>query len=102
METNRPVLQPLTHYHTNLTLIDCLIFNNVLNLISAISRPPVHLSMISLSYGTVPYYSAQHSFQATGCFPSQPSSKIKVTSGRQMSPVAMIFISLKEIGQAGN
>ena len=54
-------------------LIDCMVFNVVFNSISVISRRPVHLSM--LSWSSYNQYSAQYSFQTTGCFPTLPLSK---------------------------
>ena len=54
-------------------LICCIFYYAVFNIILIISRYPVHLSM--LSWGSFDQYSTQYSFQATGCFPTQSSSK---------------------------
>ena len=48
-------------------------FNAVLNSISVISQWPMHLSM--LSWSSFNQFSAQYSFQASGCFPTSPLSK---------------------------
>ena len=50
-------------------LICCMGFNAVFNTISVISQRPVHLPM--LSWSSIDQYSAQYSFQATGCFPNE-------------------------------
>ena len=49
-------------------VIDCMMFNAIFNRISVISQRPVHLSI--LSWCSFNQYSAQYSFQATGCFPT--------------------------------
>ena len=54
-------------------LIDCMVFNAVFNSITIVLGWPVHLSM--LSWSSFNQYSAQYSFQATGCFPIQPMLK---------------------------
>ena len=54
-------------------LVGCMVFNTVFNSISVISGRPVQLSMLSLS--SFNQYSAQYSFQGTGCFPTKPLSK---------------------------
>ena len=48
-------------------LIDFMVFNALFNSISVISRQPVHLSI--LYWNSFNQYSAQYSFQVTGCFP---------------------------------
>ena len=48
--------------------IDCMVINAIVNSISVISRRPVHLPM--LSWSSFNQYSAQYSFQTTGCFPT--------------------------------
>ena len=45
-----------------------MVLNAIFNPISVVSLQPVHLSMLSWSY--LNQYSAQYSFQATGCFPT--------------------------------
>ena len=50
------------------TLIDCMVLNTVFKSISVVSWQPVHLSM--LSWSSFNQFSAQYSFQATGCFPT--------------------------------
>ena len=44
-----------------------MVFNAILNSLSVILQRPVHLS--KLSWSSFDQYSAQYSFQATGCFP---------------------------------
>ena len=51
-----------------LRMINWMAFNAVFNSISVISRRPVHISM--LSWSSFHQYSAQYSFQATGCLPT--------------------------------
>ena len=55
--------------------------NDVFNSISVISRRPVHLSM--LSWSSFNQYSAQYSFQATGCLPTLPLSKKRTAVRRE-------------------
>ena len=50
--------------------IDWMVFYTIFNSISVISQLPVHPSM--LSWSSFNQYSAQYSFQATGCFPILP------------------------------
>ena len=63
-----------------------MVFNTIFNSISLILQQPVHLSM--LSWSSFNQYSAQYSFQATGCFPTTTDS-----SQRGMNPVAMNIIN---------
>ena len=49
-------------------MIDCMVSNTLLNIISVISHQPVHLSMHSWKYLYQCF--AQYSFQANGCFPN--------------------------------
>ena len=77
-------------------LIDCMAFNAVFNsnVISFVSRPPVHLSMLSCSSFNL--CSAQYSLQATGCF-SRITIVEKLDSGEKgMNPVAMTIINLQK------
>ena len=46
----------------------CIVVNIIFNSISDVSRQPVHLS--KLSWSSFNQYTAQYSFQATGCFPT--------------------------------
>ena len=80
-----PSQRPIHHFHQiqnssansfsleeskicHLGLIDWMVFNDIFNSISVILWRPVHLSM--LSWSSFNHYSAQYSFQATGCFPT--------------------------------
>ena len=58
----------INHLFTEYVKFDCVVFNAVFNNISIISRRPVHLSRLSGS--SFNQYSAQYSFEATGCFPT--------------------------------
>ena len=53
----------------NAIMIDLMVFHAVFQQYSLTSQQPVHRSM--LSWSSFNKYSAQNSFQATGCFPSQ-------------------------------
>ena len=79
----------------------CMVFHAVFNSISAISRLPVHLSM--LSWNSFNKYSAQFFFQATGCFLTYALSK-QQTSVREerFLPKCLSSILGKNIGRAGN
>ena len=56
------------HLDAELTaMIDCMVFNDVFNSISVISRQPVHLSMLSLSY--LNQYSAHIPSKPLAAFP---------------------------------
>ena len=80
-------------------LIDCMVFNAVFNSISVISRQPVHLSM--LSWSSFKQYSAEYSFQATGCFPTQPLAKQWTVVGEKwILSQWLSSILRKNIGQA--
>ena len=50
------------------TYADCIGCNTAFNIILDISRRPLHLSILSCS--SFNQYSAQYSFQTTGCFPT--------------------------------
>ena len=54
-------------------LVDYMAFKAIFNAISVISRLLVYLSMHS--WNSFDQYSAKYFFQATGCFPTQPSWK---------------------------
>ena len=62
-------LQP----YRNNWLIDCMVFNFFSKTISVILQWQVHLTM--LSGISLQKYSTKYSFQATGYFPTYPSSK---------------------------
>ena len=62
-ETFMPLKQPFFSKH-----VGCIVFNAIFKSISIILWQPVHLSMPSWS--SFNQYSAQYSFQATGCFPT--------------------------------
>ena len=70
--------------------IDCMVLNAIFNSISVISQQPVLISMLSWSYFN--QYSAQYSFQATGC---SPTTIIETTDRgeRGMNLVAMTIIN---------
>ena len=84
-----PVILAVLVNHQQLRLIfGCMVFNAVFNSISVISRRQLHLSM--LSWCSLNYYSAQYSFQATGCFPTYLTD----SSERRTKHVAMTLINL--------
>ena len=66
-------------------------FNAVFNVLSIISRRPVHLSM--LSWSSFNQYSAQYSFQATGSFSNITFVETTNSGERGMNPVAMTIIN---------
>ena len=67
--------------------IYCMVFNAVFNSISVISLRPVRLSMLFRS--SFNQYSAQYSFQATGCFFHITIVETVDTGEKGISPVAM-------------
>ena len=81
--------------------IDCMLFNAIFNSISIISQRPVHLFM--LSWSSFNQYSAQYSFQATGCFATKPMSK-QQTAVREEWILSQWLSSIlgKNIGQASD
>ena len=82
-----------------LRLIDCIVRNAVFNIISFISRRPVHLSM--LYWSSFNQRSALYSFQDTGCFPTEPFTNMD-SGERRMNLVAMTISSIfgKKISRA--
>ena len=55
-------------------LIDGKMFNAIFNIISFLLPWPVHVSIFFYQF------SMQYSFQATGCFPKQPTSNLSERS----------------------
>ena len=68
-----------------------MLFSAIFNSIPVILQQPVQLSMFSWS--SFNQYSAQYSFQTTGCFSTEPLLKKKTSSERGMNPVAMTIIN---------
>ena len=83
---------------TSLVLTTHLLLNAVFNSISVISRPPVHLSM--LSWRSFNQYSAQYALQGTGCFPHK--TIVETTDSGERGILRQSSILGKNIGQAGN
>ena len=69
-----------------------MVLNTVLNSISDISWQLAHLSMFSWS--SFNQYSKQYSLQATGCFPTKPSSKQWLSWGLKQRPPVPKFCTL--------
>ena len=93
------LLYPVDQHLSN----DCsrMVFNTIFNIISCISRRPVHLYI--LFWTIFRQYSAHYFFQVTGCFPTCPSSKQCFSSEGEMNFVAMTIINPREvIGRAGD
>ena len=76
-----------------------MVFNVIFNSISVILWHLVHLFMLSWSSSN--QYSTQYSFQATGCFPTQPLSKRTAVREKWILSQWLSLILGKNIGWAG-